>query len=610
MANINQDAINRIGSSGSIQTTNDSTENSSLEAFKKRLEAEEKFKEQLRKKYNLKELKENQKALQELDKYKAALDNAARRKQKEEDKAFWKEQQKMLMESADKFSDRLKASLNLSLLNLDGALKKIGDAADVTDAANFLSQYQSSINARLQGSSQLSTFQQIAKDVRQIVGTSQFVSQKKILENIATYVKSGINYNVEQRAFLATIAEDIAETFDANTESLRKIIRIQQQDSTAARLGMEAYLTKAFNNLYQDTSYLTEVFDTVSSNILDASAQMNAKQAVEFEYITQKWLGALGSVGVSGSSLSSLASGLNALGSGNLESLVSNQAMNSLLAISMQRGNLSYNDLITGGLTASTTNELLRNMVGYLKEIADQDNLVVKSKFASLFGLTITDLTSIANNLAQTDIDALYKSTLSYNQALGELSDQISQIPNRLHASERIQNVMNNLTWELGETIASTAPMYITWMVADMMQKSGADINIPIPWVGPISTANTLKAGLVGGSLIANIGNVLTGITDWNANALQLSNWGGQETTSRGSGFATTTGTSRTVSQTSTVGGSTEGIAKETVEESYQGEKVETIELIYELLKSVADGSSQFNVEVKNYGLTRGVYDF
>jgi len=75
------------------------------------------------------------------------------------------------------------------------------------------------------------------------VGINPYVSQTSVVSNLQKMIESGITYNLEFRAFLNTISENIADTFDAMDKSLLQIVRLQQADSSAARLGMEAYLT-------------------------------------------------------------------------------------------------------------------------------------------------------------------------------------------------------------------------------------------------------------------------------------------------------------------------------------------------------------------------------
>ncbi len=101
-------------------------------------------------------------------------------------------------------------------------------------------------------------------------------------------VKQGISYNVEQRAFLATISEKVADTFNATSSSLLRLVRIQQQDSTAARLGMESALTSFLNNMYETTEYMGSIMEGIQSSLEEAEALMNKEQSVQFEYQVQK----------------------------------------------------------------------------------------------------------------------------------------------------------------------------------------------------------------------------------------------------------------------------------------------------------------------------------
>lgn len=117
---------------------------------------------------------------------------------------------------------------------------------------------------------------------------SPFVQQKDVVEKLKTLVGQGISFNVEQRAFLDTISEKIATTFEATDASLIKLVRIQQADSTAARLGMESALTSFLNNMYETTEYMQQAADSIRANIYEASALMDAEKATEFEYQVQK----------------------------------------------------------------------------------------------------------------------------------------------------------------------------------------------------------------------------------------------------------------------------------------------------------------------------------
>ena len=128
---------------------------------------------------------------------------------------------------------------------------------------------------------------------------------------------------------------------------------------------MEAYLTRFLNATFQDTSYLNQGFDTTSAALLGLSSTLGAKQATELEFIAQKWLGSLASVGVSDATLSALAQGINALGTGDITTLANNPTLQSLLVMASNRAGISYAETLTGGLTAKNLNKLMESIVLY-----------------------------------------------------------------------------------------------------------------------------------------------------------------------------------------------------------------------------------------------------
>ena len=125
-------------------------------------------------------------------------------------------------------------------------------------------------------------------NITENIAMSPFVKQADAVNSLKNLVGKGIAYNVEQRAFLDTISSKIADTFEATEGTLLKLVRIQQQDTTAARLGMESALTAFLNNMYETTEYMTQAADTIRQNIYEASALMNADEATAFEYQVQK----------------------------------------------------------------------------------------------------------------------------------------------------------------------------------------------------------------------------------------------------------------------------------------------------------------------------------
>lgn len=148
-------------------------------------------------------------------------------------------------------------------------------------AAEAVQGYSSTINARLKGTDV--TFNKIGDMLKRNLGMSPFVEQTKVMQKIEQAVSSGISYNVQERAFLQTISDDIQNTFDAFDASLTRIVRLQQQDSTEARLGLEMTLNEMLNEWVEDTSYLNDAFDQVSAALVEASSLMTKSQSIDLK---------------------------------------------------------------------------------------------------------------------------------------------------------------------------------------------------------------------------------------------------------------------------------------------------------------------------------------
>ena len=101
-------------------------------------------------------------------------------------------------------------------------------------------------------------------------------------------VSQGIAFNVEQRAALDVMKDKIATTFEATNGTLLRLVRIQEQDTTAGRLGMESALTAFLNNMYQTTEYMEGIAKTVKGNLEEAMSLMTGENALSFEYQVQK----------------------------------------------------------------------------------------------------------------------------------------------------------------------------------------------------------------------------------------------------------------------------------------------------------------------------------
>lgn len=572
-------------------------------------------------------LKHHKKFLKDVEKAEAAARRDTERAQKEiynltlkERAEYWREQQK----SAENFNQKLKTGLKAAGYEFGENLKDAASKAysNITKGAersvqsyiDIYDKYMSSVEARIQGTGK--SFESFTRTIQTAIGSSQYVSQTKVLEKLASLVDQGIAYNIEQRAFLGTISEKIATTFNVANGTLLQLIRIQQADSTVARLGIEASITQFLNSMYMDTSYLNETYKTVSAALLETSAQRSREESVEFEYVVQKWLGSLGSVGVSASTLSTLAQGINYLSTGNITALSSNEALQRLLVTASARSGVGYATSLTGGLTTQDANRLLQGIVEVGQEIARSSNQVVKSQYAQLFGMTISDLTALLN-LSSKDLVDISKNMLTYSDTIQEVSNQLEAVPGRMHLSERINNLISNTMASVGANIANSAGLYATWTIANLVEKATGGIGIPSVLGSSLNNTveGLMKAAIIGTNVLGQIPSIISGLTG--KSGLSLANWGAAETLSRGSGLVgIETGKREETSMQTFIGDTSKDIAASTVakakdelKEDIAGTETDTsLELlkeIYKILDRVSNyGGDAFRVDTEEGGYT------
>lgn len=483
--------------------------------------------------------------------------------------------------------------------------------------------YQAKINTRLQGSGRSwqgsSTLGLltgglanggIESNIKNLVGSNPYVKLQAVMDNVVKATEAGIANNVEQRAFLATVSENIAATFDAFDSNLMRVIRLQQADTTAARLGLEAGLTQFFNSNFLDNSYLNDAFDTVSENLIETTSQLSAEEAVAVEYNIQKWLGSLYSVGFSSTSVGKISQALGYLGSGNVSALASDSSMQSFLAMSASRAGLSYSDMLQDGIDSSSVNKLMRSMVEYLAEIANSDNKVVKSEYANIFGMSVSDLKAVSNVVS--DIDTISQSVMSYGGAINELYSQMYQLTSRVSVAGMMQNLYDNVNYSIATGIASNPVTYALWNITSMIEDLTGGIHLPtFSVMGNMVDLNTtvtnlMRAGIVGVGSLGAIGSLISGISSTADPAYMLTKLGilrsGTATyNTRGSGFSRKSRQVQAQSSSTLVGNasgddyyqqsltSADDTVNTTIEQKKQESTDLTINNIHEYLVSVFD---------------------
>ena len=495
--------------------------------------------------------------------------------------------------------------LKNATVKMVGALSKAFDALE--QPINSFYEYQAKYEARMQGSE--NQYNKMMSNIGFSIGLSPFIKQQKMVENLQRLIDTGTNYNLELRAYIATVSENIASTFDAFDSNLMRLIRIQQSDSTAARMGMEDALTKILNSRFSDSSYLNGTSDTVAGNLLDASAQLSHQMAAEFEFVTQKWLGALYSLGVGDQTITNIAQGLGYLGSGNIDALAGNDQLMTLLAMSASRGGASISDFLTGNLTASNTEKLLKGMIELLGDIANNtdSNKVTRAAFANVFGITNTDLRSISN-LTQSDIDYLSGTNLNYSQALVESSNQLREISSRMHISTMISNLIDNATTSSALMIGGNIGTYTLYKALNVISSLVGDRGMEIPGIQALGTGtasgidilSVAKAGVAGAGLLASLIGSLGNLGSGGLPALDR--WAGYEKSlQRGEGlilkdYGVQSGFSSSAQYNNTANQSGDDMTKSAMQSS----KESATENMSEEDKAAQDSAKQYQDKMSN----------
>lgn len=465
------------------------------------------------------------------------------------DEELAKKQEEIMKQQAQVLGDELESVMADFCVNLKNAVN-----AEFAAAEALLLENKAWIEGRLQGSD--SSYNSAMGKISTNVSMSPFVSTKKVIDAMHKAVEAGIAYNLEQRSFLGTISEKIANTFDAFDSNLTRLIRLQQADTTAARLGMEASLTKFFNKTFQDNSYLKDAADTISAAIIDANASMSRDMSASFEYTVQKWLGSLYSLGMDQGTLGEIAKGINYIATGDVTSLSSNTSLQTLFAMSASQAGLSYSDLLLNGLNVDTTNKLLESMVVYLKNIAENsDNQVVRAAYGDIFSLSMSDMKAISN-LTTSDISKISNSSLNYSGMMSELNNQFAQQITRTTLGGMMNTLYENATFGIAEDLVSNPATYAMYKMLNFMDER--DFDMAIPFINAAgfgldlntSVQDLLRLGLGVGSAMSLVGNLLGGLGS--AGGMNLDAWGSSDYTSRGGGLVFTTGDSGASTSSST----------------------------------------------------------
>lgn len=411
------------------------------------------------------------------------------------------------------------ANLAAGLSAISGALSNF--AKQLETQMDEIASKKSAIDTRLQGSDNAkrmgSYWDQMTADITGMAGVSPLIKQSAIADRVATMVGQGIAYNVEQRAVLQELSGKIATTFDAANGTLLRLVRIQQQDTTAGRLGMESALTAFLNNMYETTEYMSNLAASVKGNLEEAMSLMTGENALSFEYQIQKWLGSLSSVGMSDSAVQGLAGVLGQVASGKLDGITGGGQGN-LVIMAANNAGLNMSDILSEGLDQNTTNTLMNSMVDYLAKIYHDsgDSKVIQQQIASVYGLSASDLKAAVNLSKSQKVVA--RDGLDYDSAMGRLYSMADSMYSRTSIGEMMTNMWDNVKYSLSAGMVNNPVTYALYKASGLLKDTTGGINFGLPLVMgngmPITfnVADLMRTGALAGGAISSMAQMIGGM--------------------------------------------------------------------------------------------------
>ena len=367
--------------------------------------------------------------------------------------ADYKEKTKQVIKYlSEDMKDNFGSAITSVADNLQSALSKQLDST----INSYVENYQTMM-ASLVGSK--NDWEKITDNLNNALSASSLIKQQDVYKNLTELVKAGISGNVEQRAFLETLSNDLNLLLDTHTGSLARLIRLQNTSIAENRLAIQYSLREFLNENYATSEYIKSAYTKVAESITELQAINTTSDAASMESVLQTWLGSYYSAGVSDTTISNLASAINALGTGDISNINSN--ISKLVMMGAARSNENYGNLLTNGLTADSISSIMSGITSYAKEITG--NNVVRSQWANLFGLTISDL------------EALKK--VGFEEGVTSVSSNINKIfenySNLVPKTVGLKNMFENAMFTTGTNIASNDALYATYFVTDILEKSG-----------------------------------------------------------------------------------------------------------------------------------------
>lgn len=230
------------------------------------------------------------------------------------------------------------------------------------------------------------------RDSLSALSTNSYIKQREVYQNLTNLVSSGITMNASQRAFLQTATEQVGLAFDSTSDSLNRLIQLQEIDLSEARVAQMAGLKTFLEQNYQNSQYIKQGFSQVSDALFEMQSLMSAQMAMSTEKTIQTYLGSFRSAGGASNSVSSIAQALGAIGSGDFSSL--SDGMQNLMIMAASRAGLSYADLLLNGLDDTKSEQLMTRLLSYVSSMSNMGggSNVAMNAVAKMFGVTVSDI--------------------------------------------------------------------------------------------------------------------------------------------------------------------------------------------------------------------------
>ena len=520
-----------------------------------------------------------------------------RRSRIEDLKGFQDKAKESIKYLAEDFKDNFGKNVEKLASSLQSSLSSQLDST----INSYINNYQSMISS-LVGANK--DWESITDNLNNALSANSLVRQENVYKNLTELIKAGISENVEQRAFLETISDDLNLLLDTQTGSLARLIRLQDASIAENRVAIEYSLREFLNQNYQTSEYIKDSYLKVADSISELQAINTTSIASSIESALQTWLGSYYSVGVSDSTISSLASAINSLGTGDLSNINSN--ISKLVMMGAATSGKSYGNLLTNGITAEDVSAIMSGITDYAKSI--EGNNVVRSQWASLFGLSISDLEALKNlNIAN--------NTQTVSSDINKLFDAYA---NFVPTTVGLKNTFENLMFTTATNIASNDALYGSYFVTDILEKSGigsalSSLGSSIASMGLKKTGGALQVAgtainysklipYLGGLLSTVIGdNAFGNLGDRNSVSSAYANLGGTLVAGASAGSSVTMTPKINTSLGSDIPQVTEAAGDETSADEYVKATSETTESIFNALAGdVGNSIKDILIDIRN----------